>query len=205
MVAVDNGWTKDDFINSQNGRERAFRLLQLSTDDFDYAISLFNANRLIVKEPEESGFRLPDGSISIEITGREVRELASDAPLYEMLEKVLSAHYSGKCLVSIKLARRPAFGLADGTEPADLELDHDVSAVHLTRLTPEGEKLNKIMLGPMSGQPLCLAPINDLGGLCVTEGIENALTMHLGTGLGAWAAGAANNLPKLATAMSPHA
>ena len=37
-----------------------------------------------------------------------------------------------------------------------------------------------------------------MGGLAIAEGIEDALSLHLATGLGAWAAGSANRLPMLA-------
>lgn len=97
-----------------------------------------------------------------------------------------------------------AFGRADGTEPSDLELEGEVTAIHLTRLDETGAKLGKIMLGTVAGQPLCLAPLNDTGGLAITEGIEDALSVHLATGLGAWAAGSAAHMPKLAGAVSPH-
>jgi hypothetical protein len=43
-----------------------------------------------------------------------------------------------------------------------------------------------------------VAPPNDLLGLAITEGIEDALTAHEGTGLGTWAAGSATNMPVLA-------
>ena len=46
--------------------------------------------------------------------------------------------------------------------------------------------------------PIVLAPCNDLLGLVITEGIEDALTMHELTGLGAWAAGSASRMPALA-------
>lgn len=59
------------------------------------------------------------------------------------------------------------------------------------------------MLGPAEGKPIALAPVNDLGGLALAEGIEDALSIHLATGLGAWAAGCANRLPALARAV-PH-
>jgi hypothetical protein len=53
------------------------------------------------------------------------------------------------------------------------------------------------MLGPSMGQPIVLAPCNDLLGLVITEGIEDALTAHLASGRGAWAAGSAGRLPAL--------
>jgi ribosomal protein S11 len=46
-----------------------------------------------------------------------------------------------------------------------------------------------------------VAPPNDLLGLAITEGIEDALTAHEATGLGAWAAGAAAFMPALASAV----
>jgi len=42
-----------------------------------------------------------------------------------------------------------------------------------------------------------LAPPNDGLGLAIAEGIEDALSAHESTGLGAWAAGTANRLPGL--------
>lgn len=96
-----------------------------------------------------------------------------------------------------------AFGNADGTEPGDLSLQTDVSAVHRTILDEAGNKIDKRMLGPVSGKPLCLAPVNDAGGLAITEGIEDALSIHVATGLGAWAAGSAIHMGKLADAVHP--
>jgi hypothetical protein len=48
--------------------------------------------------------------------------------------------------------------------------------------------------------PLVLAPMGDGLGMAVTEGIEDALSVHQATGLGAWAAGGWPNLPGLVTA-----
>jgi hypothetical protein len=48
---------------------------------------------------------------------------------------------------------------------------------------------------------LSWAPLNDLLGLSIAEGIEDALSVHDATGLGAWAAGAASRLPALADAV----
>jgi hypothetical protein len=42
---------------------------------------------------------------------------------------------------------------------------------------------------------------NDLLGLAITEGIENAVSVHEATGLGAWAAASASRLPALASAI----
>jgi hypothetical protein len=57
------------------------------------------------------------------------------------------------------------------------------------------------MLGASAGWPLVVAPVTDLCGLAITEGIEDALSLHCATGLGAWAAGAANRLAKLGDAV----
>jgi hypothetical protein len=97
-----------------------------------------------------------------------------------------------------------AFGLA--AEPGLLAIAEDaIRGVHLTRLQDDGSgkaesagDKPKIMVGPSSGFPIVLAPPNDMLGLAVTEGIEDALSIHEATGLGAWAAGAAGRLPKLA-------
>jgi hypothetical protein len=53
------------------------------------------------------------------------------------------------------------------------------------------------MVGGPGGLPIVFAPPNDLLGLAITEGIEDALSAHQATGLGAWAAGAAGFMPKL--------
>ena len=57
------------------------------------------------------------------------------------------------------------------------------------------------MIGKPSGSPIVVAPVNDGLGLAVTEGIEDALSVHEATGLGAWAAGCASLLPALADAV----
>jgi hypothetical protein len=99
-----------------------------------------------------------------------------------------------------------AFGFA--AEPASGVLsisENDVVAVHLTKLTPDGRKYpaepNKIMLGTAGGVPIIVAPMNDLLGLAITEGIEDALSVHQATGLGAWAAGSAGRMLALAEAV----
>jgi hypothetical protein len=85
-----------------------------------------------------------------------------------------------------------------------------VVAVHLTLLEPDGSGKArhppnpKIIVGQGSaGFPICLVPPNDLLGLVITEGIEDALSMHEATGLGAWAAGCANRMPGLAEHVPP--
>jgi hypothetical protein len=100
-----------------------------------------------------------------------------------------------------------AFGLAHEVEPGVIAIADDaVRGVHITRLLPDGSDRErgdqaKIMVGHSVGSPIVLAPTNDLLGMAITEGIEDALTVHQSTGLGAWAAGAASRLPALADAI----
>jgi hypothetical protein len=96
-----------------------------------------------------------------------------------------------------------AFTIPDEPEPGIVGTPRLVQSVHLTKLKPDGSSKadvepNKIIIGSPGSLPIVLAPPNDLLGLCVTEGIEDALTAHEATGLGAWAAGSAGRLPKLA-------
>jgi hypothetical protein len=74
----------------------------------------------------------------------------------------------------------------------------NVEVVHLTLLRSEGSgkaevERPKLFVGSPTNLPIVLAPPNDLLGLAITEGIEDALTVHQATGLGAWAAGAAKS------------
>ena len=103
-----------------------------------------------------------------------------------------------------------AFGMANEPEPGRIEIDPcDLCGVHITRLAPDGSgkagtERDKIMVGLSAGSPIVLAPPNDLLGLTITEGIEDALSAYLATGLGAWAAGAASRLPALAASIPPY-
>jgi hypothetical protein len=98
-----------------------------------------------------------------------------------------------------------AFGLPAEPEPGVLMIPRtQVAGVHLTRLLPDGsgkreheDERAKIMIARSLGWPLVLAPVNDAGGLGITEGIEDGLSV-LVTGLGIWAAGSASRLPALA-------
>jgi phage/plasmid primase-like uncharacterized protein len=96
-----------------------------------------------------------------------------------------------------------AFGLPDEPEPGVLGEPRNVKAVHLTLLRRDGsEKADvepqKLFVGSPGNLPIVLAPPNDLLGMAITEGIEDALTVHQTTGLGAWAAGSAGRMPALA-------
>ena len=83
----------------------------------------------------------------------------------------------------------------------------DVRGVHLTKLNQVGsDKADadepKITVGKNVVWPIMLAPPNDLFGMAITEGIEDGLSVHQATGLGAWAAGSANRMPAIADNMS---
>ena len=61
--------------------------------------------------------------------------------------------------------------------------------VHITRLAADGSgkagtDRDKFMRGLARGSPIVLAPPNDLLGLAITEGIEDALSVYAATGLG---------------------
>jgi hypothetical protein len=99
-----------------------------------------------------------------------------------------------------------AFGTVDETEPGIVSISPAaLMGVHLTRLAPDGggkagTEADKIMIGTPRGSPIVVAMPSDLGGLAITEGIEDALPVHEATGLGAWAAGSASFMPALADA-----
>jgi hypothetical protein len=100
-----------------------------------------------------------------------------------------------------------AFALTEEPEPGRLTLTSKaIVGVHLTFLRADGRGkagtgCDKIMVGPSAGTPIVVATINDGQGLAITEGIECALSVHMATGLGAWAAGSATRLPLLADAV----
>jgi hypothetical protein len=100
-----------------------------------------------------------------------------------------------------------AFGLVAEAEPGIVSVSKaTLAAVHLTRIAPDGlgkagTDTDKIMVGTPRGLPIIVAEPNDLCGLAIAEGIEDALSVHEATGLGAWAAGAASFLPALAAAV----
>jgi hypothetical protein len=100
-----------------------------------------------------------------------------------------------------------AFGIALEPELGRLTISSEsVCGVHLTYLQPNGSGKAPIgpakrMIGRIKGSPILLAPPNDGLGLLIAEGIETALSGHLGTGLGTWAAGSAGFMPALADAV----
>jgi Toprim domain len=99
-----------------------------------------------------------------------------------------------------------AFAVCDELEPGVVDEPLNVNSVHLTLLKPDGtgkanSHPNKLTVGRPLARPIAVAPPNDLLGLAIAEGIEDALTAHDATGLGAWAAGAAGFMPALASAV----
>ena len=98
-----------------------------------------------------------------------------------------------------------AFAMPGEVEPGVLEEPASVGSVHLTLLKPDGSgkapvKPGKIAVGAHSSVPIVVAPVNDLLGLAICEGVEDALTAAA-IGLGAWAAGGATFMPALAAAI----
>jgi hypothetical protein len=98
-----------------------------------------------------------------------------------------------------------AYGIATEPEPGMLALaDDEVLGIHLIKLRPDGsDRLRdgpkcKVTVGSGFVAPIVLAPPNDLLGLVVAEGVEDALTGREVTGLGAWATGGASRMPALA-------
>ena len=100
-----------------------------------------------------------------------------------------------------------AFGIPEEPEPGLLFMPDDrVVAVHITRLRGDGlgkagTDRDKIMVGPVSGCPIVLAPMNDALGLIICEGIESGLSLYEAAGCGVWVAGSASQMPALADAV----
>jgi hypothetical protein len=126
---------------------------------------------------------------------REARAVTCDLPpTLAFLPPVKPVH---------KPAMIAAFGLVEESEPGVLSAPIDVKSVHLTLLKPDGvgkseDNPNKLIIGSPLARSIVLAPPNDLLGMAVAEGIEDALTAHQMTGFGAWAAGSSGFMPKLA-------
>jgi hypothetical protein len=102
-----------------------------------------------------------------------------------------------------------AFGMAHETEPGILVIGNDdITGVHITKLKPDGSdkaeldgESPKRTIGLDNRAPIWLAAVNDGLGLVIAEGIEDGLSAHEATGLGAWAAGTANRMPDMAAAV----
>jgi hypothetical protein len=99
-----------------------------------------------------------------------------------------------------------AFAMPEEAEPGVLRAPLDVDAVQLIALKPDGSgkadvEIQKRTIGSPKGVPIVVAPPNDLLAISIHEGVEDALSAHEGTGLGAWASGGATFLPHLAHAV----
>jgi hypothetical protein len=102
-----------------------------------------------------------------------------------------------------------AFGLTRELQPGIIEIAEEaVLGVHLIKLRPDGnDRLRdvdiepKVTIGRAFVAPITIAAPNDLLGLCIAEGIEDALNAYQASGLGAWAAGSASRMPALADAV----
>jgi CHC2 zinc finger/Toprim domain len=103
-----------------------------------------------------------------------------------------------------------AYGIATEPAPGVIAIaGNAVLGVHLIKLKPDGsdrlrerdltdDEPAKITIGRSFVASIVLAPANDLLGMVIAEGIEDALNAHEASGLGAWAAGGANRMPALA-------
>ena len=99
-----------------------------------------------------------------------------------------------------------AFAMPEEAEPGVLRVPLDVDAVQLIALKPDGSgkadvEIQKRTVGSHKGVPIVVAPPNDLLAISIHEGVEDALSAHEATGLGAWASGGASFLPSLADAV----
>jgi putative DNA primase/helicase len=99
-----------------------------------------------------------------------------------------------------------AFAIPEEAEPGVLRAPLDVDAVQLIALKADGSdkadvEIQKRTIGSHKGLPIVVAPPNDLLAISVHEGVEDALSAHEATGLGAWASGGASLLPDLADAI----
>ena len=129
------------------------------------------------------------------------RGIAVPTPAIRFLPPRKPAHHPAM-LVPYGLPEEPEPGVFNFTENA-------ITAVQLTLLKPDGTgkayvKPNKITIASPAGKPMVVAPINDLLGLAICEGVEDALSTHQATGLGAWASGGDVFLPKLADAVQDY-
>jgi Toprim domain len=96
------------------------------------------------------------------------------------------------------------FGIPTEPEPGVLDISTaNIFGVQITKLKPDGSgkaelEPNKITLGRCVGYPIVLVPPSDSMALTIAEGVEDALSIHLASGRGAWAAGGAGRMPDLA-------
>jgi len=102
-----------------------------------------------------------------------------------------------------------AYGFPNEPEPGTLSIEASkIKGVQLTLLGPDGsgkaktgDGKSKITIGESIGTPVVVASPNDLLGLAIAEGIEDALSTHESMGVGAWSAGGCSRMPTLAVSV----
>ena len=110
------------------------------------------------------------------------------------------------CGAQITFTHVAAFGMPNEPEPGALAIAASaVQAIHLTKLNPDGSgkadiEPNKVFIASPGGHPIVLAPPNDLLGLAIAEGIEDALCgdrpRRMGCGTGRYLPALADVVPE---------
>jgi hypothetical protein len=179
-------WSAREWDNQKRARSRP----AVQRDDRDYAERQFEKARWLWQR------RSPLESSLGEIYLRDARGYGGALPAtLGFLPPLKPEHQAAMIAV---------FALANEPEPGLLSIDDDqLCGVHLTLLKPDGgnkaeTSRDKFMVGPSSGWPIVLAPLNDSLGLIICEGIETGLSLYEATGCGVWAAGSASRMPALA-------
>lgn len=123
-------------------------------------------------------------------------------------EACLAACYLRRRRINIAIPPALRFLPASDRHPASMIARFGASgsfasAVHITRLTPDGDRERgekaKIIIGQPRGQPIVLAPATeDVLAINVAEGIENGLSCLQEHRCEVWVAGNAGLLPALA-------
>ena len=101
-------------------------------------------------------------------------------------------------VVRVDLDRQVLIGVDELDEERELVARSDRVAQELNRPI-----LDQLTQGCPGKRPIVLAPVNDLLGLVVTEGIEDGLTAYEATGLGVWVAGSAGRMRGLVDLVPP--
>jgi hypothetical protein len=168
-----------------HGRERRIDIEEHERQQRDKAQYFFRSSKPAMGTPVEKYLR--------------TRGIASSLPTTVRFLPPLKSEHHPAMLVP--------YGLPQEPEPGVLAIaENEIIAIQLTLLKPDGSgkvdiRPNKITIASPAGLPMVLAPVNDLMGLAITEGCEDALSVHSATGLGAWASGGRTFMPKLASAV----
>lgn len=200
---VDDWQTCRDFVRAQLGLP-AFRPGQAQERT---VCSIAKQRDQAVKNSEEK-----DNASKAAWLWSNRRPIAEDCPVGLYLRKARGYHGPIPSTIGYlpangkhAAAMIAAFGFCEEPEPGVIDPPANVTGVHITRLTPDGDKAAidpvKIMLGPSAGLPIVLAPANDLLAIDIAEGIEKGLLIQADTGAGMWVAGAAGRMPAVAAAL----